>query len=152
MYTLPENIIIRALEVSDYDKGFLQVLEQLTTVGDISREEFENRFNLMVNGGSRVFVAIDTISEQVIGTAAGVCDRKFIHGCGSVIHIEEVVVDREYRRKGIGACLVQRLQEYARELKCYKVVLNASEQVVGFYEKCGLGSKGYLMNIYFDYN
>lgn len=31
---------VRPLQVGDYDRGFLQLLSQLTTVGNVSREDF----------------------------------------------------------------------------------------------------------------
>ncbi|KHJ85843.1 hypothetical protein OESDEN_14421 [Oesophagostomum dentatum] len=44
---VPNGFLARPLRISDYDNGFLQVLAQLTTVGDISRETFEERFRSM---------------------------------------------------------------------------------------------------------
>ncbi|VDK53635.1 unnamed protein product [Cylicostephanus goldi] len=38
---------VRPLKITDYDNGFLEVLAQLTTVGDVSREAFEDRFRSM---------------------------------------------------------------------------------------------------------
>ena len=37
---LPQGYTVRPLQASDYDRGYLQCLAQLTTVGDISRESF----------------------------------------------------------------------------------------------------------------
>ncbi|VDM81670.1 unnamed protein product [Strongylus vulgaris] len=38
---------VRPLKLSDYDNGFLDVLAQLTTVGEVSRGAFEERFRSM---------------------------------------------------------------------------------------------------------
>lgn len=35
---------VRPLKESDYDKGFLQLLSQLTVVGNVSRVEFLSKF------------------------------------------------------------------------------------------------------------
>ena len=35
-----ESLIVRPLYASDYDRGFLNLLKELTEVGDISRENF----------------------------------------------------------------------------------------------------------------
>lgn len=42
-----DYFLVRPLQLDDYDRGYLQLLSQLTTVGDITKTEFEcmqNRF------------------------------------------------------------------------------------------------------------
>lgn len=39
-------MVVRPLKESDYDRGFLQLLGQLTSVGDISHGEFLSEFKL----------------------------------------------------------------------------------------------------------
>lgn len=39
-------LVIRPLQIEDYDKGFLNLLSQLTTVGNISRSIFERKLHL----------------------------------------------------------------------------------------------------------
>lgn len=36
-------LIVRPLKISDYDNGFLQILSQLTTTGNVSRAVFESK-------------------------------------------------------------------------------------------------------------
>lgn len=36
-------LIVRPLKISDYDNGFLQILSQLTSVGNIPRAAFESK-------------------------------------------------------------------------------------------------------------
>ncbi len=38
-------MIVRPLKESDFDKGFLQLLSQLTSVGNVSRQDFLREFN-----------------------------------------------------------------------------------------------------------
>ena len=54
---------IRKLELNDYHKGYLQLLEQLTTVGDISFENFKEKFTMpkyLINAGSDEFFSTDS--------------------------------------------------------------------------------------------
>uniref|UniRef100_A0A061RLJ3 Uncharacterized protein n=1 Tax=Tetraselmis sp. GSL018 TaxID=582737 RepID=A0A061RLJ3_9CHLO len=37
------NLVLRALETRDFSKGFLQLLESLTSVGDVSEDAFKER-------------------------------------------------------------------------------------------------------------
>ena len=39
------NLYIRPLQLNDFDKGYLELLKQLTTVGNISKEDFESKTN-----------------------------------------------------------------------------------------------------------
>lgn len=41
-------LIVRPLKISDYDNGFLQILSQLTTVGNVSRAVFESEYELKI--------------------------------------------------------------------------------------------------------
>lgn len=36
-------LLVRPLKISDYDNGFLQILSQLTSVGNVSRATFESK-------------------------------------------------------------------------------------------------------------
>lgn len=44
----------------------------------------------------------DPSSGRILGTAALIVERKFIHGCGKVGHVEDVVVDERARGGRIG--------------------------------------------------
>lgn len=43
---MPEsNLVLRRLQLEDYDRGYLALLSQLTTVGDVSKSDFCSTFN-----------------------------------------------------------------------------------------------------------
>jgi len=42
---------IRPLEIGDYSKGFPEVLQYLTEVGNVSKEQFQETFNAMQKHG-----------------------------------------------------------------------------------------------------
>jgi len=77
----------------------------------------------------------------VIGTAAVVCEKKFIHECSQVAHVEDVVVDATIRGKGLGKILLDQCLAIAEAEKCYKLILDCAEKNVPFYQKCGLEVK-----------
>ena len=45
-----EMIFVRQLQADDYEKGFLQLIGQLTTVGNVGKEQFVTRFNAIRGG------------------------------------------------------------------------------------------------------
>jgi glucosamine-phosphate N-acetyltransferase len=145
------HIIVRKLEVDDFGKGFVSLLAQLTTVGDISQEEFTGRWwELNDNPDYYIAVAEDSAKAQLLGTAALIIERKFVHSCGKVGHIEDVVVDGAARGHKLGQRLIDSLVQVAREQGCYKVILDCAEHNIPFYEKCGLSRKEVQMVKYLD--
>ena len=72
-------------------------------------------------------------------------EKKFIHSCGKVAHIEDVVTRKGYEGIGIGSALVERALEFSANLGCYKVILDCSESNVAFYEKNGFKRYGVAM-------
>ena len=142
---------LRPLEKGDYFCGYLRLLEQLTIVDSdcITFEEFSNQFDLMEKSGSMVWVYANQ-NESIIGSATLLIEPKFIHLLSSVGHIEDVVVDGNYRGQNIGRLLTMHLTSIAKEKGCYKVTLNCSDENIGFYSKCNFIKNGNQMSIYFD--
>lgn len=134
------------LRKADYYNGFLQLLEQLTTVNanEITYEEFCAQFDKQ---NSKVFVVLD--NGKVIGTATLLIEVKFIHKLSFVGHIEDVVVNESYRGRGIGKLLVDHCSSYAQKNGCYKVILDCDRKNVGFYNNCGFEEKSVQMSKYF---
>jgi len=77
---LPEGYQLRALRQGDYDTGFLDCLRVLTTVGDISKDQFDERYRWISrqDGGYFILVIEDTNSSppRVVGTGALIVERK----------------------------------------------------------------------------
>ena len=119
------GLVLRSLCLEDYDRGYLTLLSQLTTVGDITREEWEARWHQMRDCNSTYYVIVleDSALGQVVGAATLVQERKFIHSCGNVGRLEDVVVSDQYRGKQLGKLLVVTASLLAVKLGCYKVGL-----------------------------
>lgn len=77
---LPEGYRLRPLRRTDYDAGFLDCLRVLTTVGDISKERFEERYDWMARQDGTYFVVIieDTNASppRIVATGALLVERK----------------------------------------------------------------------------
>jgi len=133
------------LNACDYDKNYLELLGQLTTVGKVYREQFEN---FVEKNGHQVFVFKDDHNKNVIGTITLIVEEKLIHGCGKVLHVEDVVVDESMRGKGIGKKMLDFALQYAKNNNCYKIILDCSESVKQFYESVGYTHKNLQMSYY----
>ncbi|CAG9789224.1 unnamed protein product [Diatraea saccharalis] len=131
-------MVVRPLQRSDYDKGFLQLLGQLTSVGNISRKQFDERFTLMKQaGGYYVTVIEDTRISKIIGAATLTVEQKFIHNCSLRGRLEDVVVNDTYRGKQLGKLIVVTVSLLAQELGCYKMSLDCKDKLIKFYETLG---------------
>lgn len=123
---LPEGYIIRPLQRSDYTRGFLDVLRVLTTVGDITAEAWDKRYDWMEQRSGEYFVlcVVDTSRPEgnsIVGTGTVLVERKFIHELGMVGHIEDIAVAKDQQGKKLGLRIIQALDFVAESVGCYKV-------------------------------
>lgn len=144
------NLFLRNIELEDYNKGYLHLLRELTHIepDKITLDEFNN-FIDSLNKNHRIFVVENTDTNTIIGTITVLIEQKIIHNMGLVCHIEDVVVNNKFRGFGIGKILLETALNYAILEKCYKTILDCSEENVGFYAKNGLFTvKGKQMAVY----
>ncbi len=137
----------RLLQSSDFNKGFLELLSQLTTVGNISKNMFLNKLkNISKNSLHKIFVLEK--DNKIISCATLFIEDKFIHSCGKVGHVEDVVVHSGYRGIQLGKKIIDFLSQEAEKMGCYKILLDCSDKNVSFYEKCLYEYKGAYMAKY----
>jgi glucosamine-phosphate N-acetyltransferase len=130
------NVMIREIEKSDLEKGFLASLDSLRKASDLDPEKAKEVLQkIKSNPNHKIFVAID--DEKVVGSTTLFIEPKFIHQGGLVGHIEDVVVGKEYQGKGIGEKLIKASLDFAKNNGCYKTILDCSEDIKPFYEKIG---------------
>jgi glucosamine-phosphate N-acetyltransferase len=128
---------VRELRTGDVEKGFLETLGNLSDTGGLSPKEARNIITtIRRNPLYHVFVAAAS-DGQVVGTTTLIVEQKFIHRGGLVGHIEDVAVRRGYEGKGVGGSLVAAAVEKAKELGCYKCILDCKAELVDFYERLG---------------
>ena len=132
---------IRRLEEKDVPTC-LTLLEQLTVVGDF--DYISTYHKIKDNLNLHIFVA-ENLNEKIVGMASILIEQKFIHKGGKVGHIEDVVVDKDFRKMDIGTSLIDKCVEIAQSEKCYKVILDCDEKVSSFYSKCGFQQFGISM-------
>jgi glucosamine-phosphate N-acetyltransferase len=154
--------IIRHLDETDYDNGFLELLGQLTEISQLSETDFRQILYNVQSGYTFVITTEQNIAraereenkssltkQVIVATGCIIIEQKFIHSGGKVGHIEDIVVDTNLRGKGLGKLLIQHLCQVAQDVGCYKVILNCSSDNAKFYEKCGFIQKEVEMSKYF---
>lgn len=135
--------IPRRIEKRDYSKNFFDLLHQLNQYNyEISQNDFENRLEKLQSNG---LIMVSEINNKIIATGKLLIEDKFSNPVG---HIEDVVVDVEFRKCNMGRRIIYYLIEEARKVRCYKVVLNCKDDLVPFYESCGFTKNGAEMRMY----
>jgi glucosamine-phosphate N-acetyltransferase len=124
----------RILEYNDYNKNYFDLLKQLTIANpctEIKFNEFVNKLN------ENHVILVCEVNNKIIASGTLLIEQKLIRDCGKVGHIEDIVVDKEYKNNGLGKKLVVELTTYAKKNGCYKVILDCRKEIIPFYEKCG---------------
>jgi glucosamine-phosphate N-acetyltransferase len=139
-FDLGDNLILRSLKIDDFERNYLNLLEQLTVVGDeVTKEKFEDRFFEMKSCLNTYYVLVveDVVLNKIIATGTLVNEQKFIHKASTRGRVEDVVVDEKYRGRKLGKLLLDFAVEMSKLLGCYKVSLECDDDRRGFYELFG---------------
>ncbi|KAL3995242.1 Acetyltransferase (GNAT) domain family protein [Acanthocheilonema viteae] len=137
---IPEGYCLRPLMSTDYYRGYLELLAQLTVVGDVTEEMFLQRFSLMRNMSPPTYYVIvieQKETRRIVASATLVLEWKFIHNTGCRGRIEDVVVDKSVRGQHFGMLLNQHLVALARHIGVYKLSLECKDELISFYEQFG---------------
>ena len=139
--------MIRELEKEDYHKGYFDLLAQLTKVGDNhTEEEFAEQVEIInQNKFHKIFVI--ECNDRIVGTLTCLVEPKFIRNMKGVCHIEDVVIDSQYRGKGFAGLLLRHAKQFVIRNNCYKIILDCSEDYLSFYEKNGYKRVGIQMEM-----
>ena len=134
---------IRKLTVNDYNE-FLNLISQFRDT-HFSQTTFE----LMLNNMTNVDIWVIEENNKLLATGSILYEYKFIHNISKVAHIEDICVDKDYRKNGYGKILVNHLIDESKRNGCYKVTLDCLNELENFYKSCGLEKNGIQMSIKF---
>ena len=124
------------MQREDLWNGFLTTLDSLRTASDIDKDTAEAVFTKIESNPNHI-IAVAEFEGKIVGATTLLIEPKFIHQGGLVGHIEDVVVDKNYQGKKIGEKIMKYLLEIAQERRCYKTILDCTDDVKKFYEKLG---------------
>lgn len=140
---MDDSFKIRDLNLNDKNKGFLKLFCQLNNIKiNLTSDEFNKKMNDMLN---TKIVVIES-KNKIVATGKIFIETKFYDSVG---HIEDIVVDKNYRKLGLGKKIIEHLVKHAKNQNCYKVILSANDKVKKFYEKCNFKATSNTMSFYF---
>ena len=120
------------IKISDFKEKDFSSVKNLLIAG--FSKNFDNDINLnFINDQSNFgFVAVN--NETIIGFASiHIIEKLNRRSC----LIEDVVVDKNERGKGIGKLLIEHLINFSKSKSCDKIILNSKESNIPFYNKLG---------------
>ena len=118
-----------------YNKdAILSLLSELTTTPPLDDYTYNKIINAVTyNNFHNIFVYI--IDDKPVGMITTIIEQKLIHGGKCVAHIEDLIVDKEFRNRGVAKELLNHVIRYINSQNCYKIILNCKKELIPFYNK-----------------
>lgn len=138
---------VRELTSSDNHIELLELLSHLTSAPPLSHEDFLRILKIRQTSQAAFTRIAVTEDGQIIGSTSLVLETKFFRNGGTIGHVEDVVVHPDYRGIGVARCLMDSVTELAKENKCYKIILDCTEDKIPVYQKMGFNVKEIQMRL-----
>ena len=140
------DIIFRRVKESDLSDVYV-LLNQLKELDQDSIDKERAWKNFSKNTSANSIVGI--IDGKIVAYGSVVIENKIR---GEVAgHIEDIVVDKNVRKKMIGIYLINELIEICKKENCYRITLFCNEKLVNFYSRHGFKVNNVMMKKFLDY-
>jgi len=134
--------IAKRTDLENIIKLYRQFYPDVDIFADLKMEEANKVWDEIEKYNIKYFIAK---KDGDILAACYICIiPNLTHNGKSIGYIENVITDENHRRKGIGKKLIEMAIEYAKENKCYKVVLQSGikrTEAHKFYENIGFSGE-----------
>ena len=131
---------IRKLNKTDYD-SYLELINDFKKTSFTEEEFIETLTNIKKN--SEIWVIEE--DEKLIATGTIIYENKFIFNISKIAHIEDIYVKKESRNNNYGKIIMYHLVQQAKKNGCFKIVSEATPEILEFYIKCGFKEKNVQM-------
>ena len=138
--------IITSQNIDDIKNNYIKLLSQLSIVNNIPSTDFQKYIDDIYKNGIIYIAILNNI--KIIASGTIFLEQKIIRNYKMVGHIEDIVVDKDYRGFGISSAIINKLTEYGFENNSYKIILDCEENIKKVYEKCGFIQKSIQMANY----
>ena len=110
---------------------------------DSDVEKMKRQWKLLEHQGSHILLgAVE--NDQLVGSAMGVICQEFYGDCRPFLVLENMVVSPDWRKKGIGRALLNRMEKEAGLQNCTQIILvteKSRRDACSFYEACGFSQE-----------
>lgn len=139
-------VMIRECKEGDFEQ-VLKLLAQLWPEKKLDEKELQQVFLRGLNSEFQSYVCA-VIEENIVGFGS-LTIKNSLWQAGLLGHIDELVVDKEYRGKGIGSKLLEYITNIAKEKSCVRIELDSAldrNQAHKFYEQNGFENRAFLFS------
>lgn len=145
-----ETFTFRHLQASDLDKDVSSFYDVLSELSSLEKDKVTKNDSLFIlkQLQKQYYIFVVEHKDRIVGSGSLFIEQKFFRTYGKVGHIEDIVVTNKCRGYGLGKRIIDFLTNLARDLECYKTILNCNDKNVAFYEKCGYAKKENQMVLY----
>lgn len=113
----------RSLRLEDMGQGYLDLLSQLTSTPQVPVDDLRRLYGEKFFLGNGVYWAI-VVDHRATGALVGngtlYVEPSLGYGLKGHGHVEDIVVDKSHRKKGLGVKIMNFLSDLARFLGCEK--------------------------------
>ena len=103
----------------------------------------------MIHANPNHMIYVIEENNVVIANITLLIEPKFIHHNQNVAHLEDFIIDLDYRKNGLGKILLQHCIDVAKSMNCYKLILNCDDKLVSYYQTYHFTNKNNEMSLYF---
>ena len=130
---------------------YLLLLSELSSTSYIETSLFVKNIEIISKMGAIIVGVIYDSSNnfEIIASGTIIIEPKIIREGQNVGHIEDIVVTKHMRSRGISSKILDILKLIARENNCYKVILDCNDEVKNVYIKNGFNVNSIQMVEYF---
>lgn len=132
---------LRCIREDDYD-DYINLMRMFNLDNiHIDKSTFIDKLKKIKNQNSTLYVL--EYYGKIVATVKILIEIKIAH---SVAHVEDIVVDKDYRNKGFGSFLLKKIKHIASTFDVYKIILNCKDKqdLICFYEKNNFVKEGLL--------
>ena len=140
------DIKFRSIRESDLDHVYL-LLNQLKELDQNSIDKEKAWNNFLNNTSSNSIVGV--LDNKIIAYGSVVIENKISGDIAG--HIEDIVVDRNVRKRMVGIYLIKELIKICKKKKCYRITLFCKEELINFYSRNGFEVNNIMMKKFLNY-
>ena len=135
---------IRPAKEEDFNSVFI-LLEQLWLDEKLDYKTLQDVFQSGLDSNTQKLI-IGILDDKIIGFCS-LSIKNSLWQAGKMGHIDELIVDKIYRKNGFGKKLISAIDKIAKELKCKRIELDTAlhrKEAHEFYELIGYENRALL--------
>ena len=140
-------MIIRTADIKDFDDIYL-LLQQLWPDKELNKNKLMAIFSRGIESQNDLYFCAE-LNGKVIGFYS-LGFKNSLWQEGHIAYVNEIVVDKSHRGKGIGTALLRTAINTAKEKGCKRIELDSAfqrEEAHQFYEESGFEKRAYLFSM-----